>query len=1717
MAGLKRQRSWHEDFSRNFLRLFSRSKSGEQDKTEAEYDNREELEDESTTSQCNEADFRPTPEHHLNMSTEAQALEHSKQDRSLEGDRACDHEGSVQGDAERDLSTITPPDSEPCSPLPPVDGFFRRLGSLFLFTRAQSGDEDTQHAVKKDAETSVEKKEHLQPVKLYEVSHCTAISEIEATFQTEQDVQDTQLQKAEEDGPKAIENLSATVEEENEETEEEQERCRALACPPVVTHVTYRGFRKIRKMKRNQEVRLHSPISEGEEGHCEVHMGLSASDEEQNETRADKPAVTFQSEIHSEQPKPFLSSNNISSGYQSYASVGFSTGNSKPCSKAETDEMHSALSSSALQTNAKSNFDPIITGKVLGADENSACRSNILGEVIDDEAHIYRVKPSASESVPLTMESDFETGLHSQSHYNDELMLHLLAETPQTQCSNTNTATSLNSCFAEMNTAPTLHTNLKIAPDGQQISGHAAQQAEFILKDEDPQQLASDRRTLQLESKKIVESILTNALAALKRIDIAERENEALRDDYMEGMEHLIFIDTKESIDGEASLGQALREQLAVRADGNPQATISDGTLGSRIQADGNRSTPSSGYESIAGSDTDIRTSGSISADITSAYGLFSTQELKEEAVNGCYPDELELCIERNSDSQNNRQDCLHHSTLLDVDPEEMGETDSTDPSQNNELLPKYALSNSNITSVQQGTFDNICKFNDGQAQSLVGEYVCFSKKINDTRPKYSAKDNPESNNRGHALHLNSGNVSKMINSLESSQLEETGKGLSQVEICNPDSEHLANNNVVLIQDKITETHSLWCEILNKPTSDSQDIQIKNTQPLSNSTGEPSLRPDIRSCLAKAFDLGPDSVINEDEKISADPQPIWLLNSDISSESSNDCEYFRAVKVTVNDDQSQEDNALKSDSPKGLSLDKAAGKLAAFPALARPHLDLPGTFAIISEEEEETDTVFVNDTGPLLSPSTRRVKIYPFSLSPIYEEDSGREDASRDDGMHVPPATEEEQRSEEQQASSILSLLQSVSERLQSSTFSSSETEQNIGDSITVPKYSQRFLRPLWDRYNNYYDDDVTDGGSGLLLHQQLTGTTSFSVETLKSEGCSPNLSPQQETSEAEDGHLRETYCESSLTSAVRTANTPFYEYLKSTVLPSLATETPENKCFPDGESLTASSVVEMVGFKEVSLRPTLLCAYENLAPYGKRIEISGDVEDVREIVFPQEAIIQAQRGCWLLYVEHKYQGSCILLEEGQTIQTGGETREKDKPPDPATFSVGSIRRAIKDDVVPEIHLHLAGIEKNEPVCLHSDTDDIDTHVPIHLSDLSVRSGSWVAYDTAGFTGSHTVLEAGGLTTPILQNAPISCVRSLRPLRMGGLRVQRHLDPKMVLYEKPLFQGPCKELLENTPSLQTTEGFIHVSSDFIEPAVSLNNDEEQIELVDQDVADLQQTGLVNEANTIHVQSGVIFVEKRIQNLWWLLYDESGFCGNQFVLEEGLYPDLISFGCVATAIKSFRPIEHSFSEPSISLFSLSSFEGLETKTDTPMETMNNFFTQSLRVISGLWVAYEFTQFKGRQMLLSAGEYPCWSDYSSWDTIGSLRPLRQPRAYVQVQNRALGMALTVERTGDQPCPARILLHPAKQSLETQHWVYTRCQLKSKACVGARVALWEEHGRLNQKWSFNENGTISSHLNHSLVLDQRGGSGLDKDHLILNEFCPDRATQFWDIKVL
>uniref|UniRef100_A0A8C9V364 Beta/gamma crystallin 'Greek key' domain-containing protein n=1 Tax=Scleropages formosus TaxID=113540 RepID=A0A8C9V364_SCLFO len=491
-------------------------------------------------------------------------------------------------------------------------------------------------------------------------------------------------------------------------------------------------------------------------------------------------------------------------------------------------------------------------------------------------------------------------------------------------------------------------------------------------------------------------------------------------------------------------------------------------------------------------------------------------------------------------------------------------------------------------------------------------------------------------------------------------------------------------------------------------------------------------------------------------------------------------------------------------------------------------------FAIISEEEEP-DSVFINDTGVTLSPTSRRGKVYPFSLSPIYEEESAREEACVDERRDQ-LLMQEDLRSVEQQASSILSLLQSVSERLQSSTFSDS-----LQDSCE--DYPTLLRRPSWD-------------------------------------------------------------------------------------------------CYPDEE--------EWVGYTKEDYRGQQYLLEE------------GEYQDCRNLYGSDHALLSFR--CLL----GDFIDSSLSLREGSDLSNPKETE-------------------ITNLEVPDMEL-MGPVKGPASIC--------------------VRSGVWVAYSDRFFCGQQFVLEKGIYSGELDWGDSCRAAMSLRP--------------------------------------------------------------------------------------VYLVSGIC-------NLW-LLFDEDSCGGNQFVLQEGNYPDLTSCGCMATSIKSLKPIPFCFSDPSISLFSLDSFEGLETIAVTAIEHLDNFFTQSLRVSSGLWVAYEYPNFKGRQMLLGPGSVSAWARHSGWDTVGSLHPLRQPKVYVRVWNRCLGSVLTAESGQGCSPPVKVSLSPPG-SLDTQLWVFSGALLKCKAtamCLsviggraspGARVALWPQHGRTNQKWSLNENGTISSHLDHNLVLDLKG----------------------------
>ncbi|KAK1800418.1 hypothetical protein P4O66_005656 [Electrophorus voltai] len=1869
MAGLRRHRSWHEDFARNFFKLFSRSKSLEQEKTDIEPENGEEHEDDNAYGELGKDESLVTAEPKLPTAPGSQTLEHTDQDGAVEGDGAPDGEGVARGNAERDPAPITPPVAEPSSPAPPADGFLRRLGSLFLFARSEPGGGERQSHPSAEAQgsggaehadpearlggvrdveggertTSLRPQEpshSSKPCNSSELSRSVAAPEVKDTLQPEEGIQDTQLQveaETEEDGDEEAE--SPLV-------EKEEERRRALACPPVVTHGTYRGLREVRRMRR-QEVHLHSPISEGEEGPRGSGAGLPSRDEEEM-SAVISPTGSREGRACDGGSWPSdVTLLQVGSGHASPVQAGSSPACPNAHSPVEAEgtgntgaEWHALRTQNqtrtqpvGLEPDLASTNDDVCTGE-KGPDWPAVCLDTSV------ETQGGQPVPSGRETPHLEAVSPCES--HAPSQSSDTLLFPLTVGAQKTyvRLSNTDTAANLNECSADANTASDAldgfgsmevisgsqqggrgheESHAPCASSGAEISGRTARWPELVLGDGAAQlgppeeQPGLEEEMLHVESARTVDNILRNALAALEAIDASEREQAALSSDELtERAEALVL--PGDAAEGAASLQRALQERLHAQADGSSQPGPSDKLLGGQARADGSRSTPSSGYESIAGSDTDIQSSVGVSADVTSASGpIAPEQEARERAGIGCRTHDRQPYTEGGCVCQKDGRGSLHGTALLLGANLEEGEG-TVGPEANNELLSQYALNESNIshkinrTSVQSAISESLSGVHREQVQCILEEHEdSVTQRENDAGPQYAAKDNPESNKHDQALGLDSGASPIISKNKDLRQLESISERLSLIRVENHDSKQPDLRYEVRDpsdeEDQLTPPASqspVDGEGLEKPKLPSQDLQGHTRESSDRHSGEESSFVLVQTYLASVVEDLPDSETGERESVPVGAGPIRLLGSDALVS----CGTANSFLCSITLDQSE---AREPESLAGFGVERAGSRPAAFSSTARALPDLPGVsgrlqagephhgpsgFAVISEEEE-TDAVFVNDTGPLLSPGARRARAYPFSLSPIYEEDSGREDCSREEALHVPPATGEEQRSAEQQASSILSLLQSVSERLLSSALDGPEDAQDTPEEAERDEegklgeageaegasWPPRAPRPLWERYGN--DSDAAEDESALLPHRLLLGACVSGAKAACEEGRLLNSNTEQDSSGAEHAQEQETHSQSPQDSVLMTVDTPFYHYLKSGIVPELDIEQPL-LCHSEG-GLMSTTVKEMGIFRKASPRPTLLHISEDLTDGGRVREVRGDVEDANQILFPHGATIRALRGCWVLYVEPGFRGHSNLLEEGETVRSGSESRESGPS---APLLVGSIRRAVKDDSIPEIHLHLDRTPEREPEVLHSEADCVDERSPVRLSDLRVGSGCWLVYDGAGFTGNRTLLEVGGSSTPLAHDSPVSCVRSLRPLRMGGLRVKRPLDPEMVVYEKPLFQGQWRKLLENTPrlgdglaqigSLRVTggvwvgyscENYVgqqcvleegeltnctalfsgpeltlkscrFLQADFIEPAVCLRSSGKQLEILDSDMADLQPTAMTQEPDAIHVRSGV-----------WVAYSGRSYTGQQSVLERGQHSGTLDWGSGQSSPLSIRPVRklRAYSQPG--------FAGESRDFESEVVDCAALCPASFRVILGSWLLHDEEGYHGNQFVLGEGLYPnlvsCGSSstairsFSPIPYMGGIRvrPLQRAsdvaagqasvhagrRAYLHVRSRALRTALTAETTPGPSSPAKLSLRPADRALDAQHWVYAQSLLRSrvdksclsvigaKASVGARVALWTEHGRTHQKWSLNENGTISSHLNRNLVLDQRGGSGIDRDHLILSEFCAGKASQYWDIEAL
>uniref|UniRef100_H3A4M4 Beta/gamma crystallin 'Greek key' domain-containing protein n=1 Tax=Latimeria chalumnae TaxID=7897 RepID=H3A4M4_LATCH len=692
----------------------------------------------------------------------------------------------------------------------------------------------------------------------------------------------------------------------------------------------------------------------------------------------------------------------------------------------------------------------------------------------------------------------------------------------------------------------------------------------------------------------------------------------------------------------------------------------------------------------------------------------------------------------------------------------------------------------------------------------------------------------------------------------------------------------------------------------------------------------------------------------------------------------------------------------------------------------------------------------------------------------------------------------------------------------------------------------------------------------------------------------------------------------------------------------------------------------------KVNPRPGKMVIYNGVQYGGNKQEIWTDVPDATSWDFPKGILIRIVRGCWMLYEKPDFQGQKHVLEEGETVLShlwGINNVECS----PRKVIIGSIKRVIKDHSIPEIELHPEADRKGTIFYIQNEVPNTEEYgAKLSLSSVIVNSGIWLAYKRPDFEGKFVVLEQGCPPLPKSGAEELDPVKSLRPLKMGGLKVQRPTNPKIIIYEQPFFTGWSMELTENAYNLKMLlddsrqsqdeefhgvgsvrvisglwtayekEGYKghqylleegeyedwkmwggfdnglfslrYLQAEFTEPSVTLF-EESSLENgnhldTTQEIPDMESVGFGNVVGSIRVNSGVwvvyeqerffgeqyvlergvykahtdwggkdktimsirpiqlteksnhqklkqlkayskpnfqgvcvdfiaeasineSFVPKSFQVLQgcWLLYSKEEFSGAQHVLEEGHYPDF-TFSCWSTTIKSLKPVKYEFSEPSISLFAMDSCKGREVNFQSAVNSVLKkdfgFYTQSIRVKSGLWTMYEEDHFRGRQMLLEPGEIFYWTTFSGWRTVGSLHPVNQPTVFLRIKNRAQDLYLTA--IGDlKDSEATQVSVSQKNRKDSQIWYYHRGLLKSKAanraCLsviggrdvpGSKVALWSEHGKAHQKWRINRDGTVSSYIGDDLVLDIKGGNYYDKDHIIIN-LLEHQQTQYWEVEIL
>ncbi|XP_074844933.1 beta/gamma crystallin domain-containing protein 1 [Carettochelys insculpta] len=718
---------------------------------------------------------------------------------------------------------------------------------------------------------------------------------------------------------------------------------------------------------------------------------------------------------------------------------------------------------------------------------------------------------------------------------------------------------------------------------------------------------------------------------------------------------------------------------------------------------------------------------------------------------------------------------------------------------------------------------------------------------------------------------------------------------------------------------------------------------------------------------------------------------------------------------------------------------------------------------------------------------------------------------------------------------------------------------------------------------------------------------------------------------------------------------------------------------FLDGEASSGNRQ------NKINPRPGKMVIYGDSNTQKNGIEVFNDVLDCNSWVMSSEVFVKVVRGCWILFKKPNFEGPCIPLEEEELElvniwdENTSEERDEYKSAKPAV--IGSIKHVVKDYRICQIDLYTGTDGMGIINSFFDDTEETGVFGTTQKTcSIKVHWGIWLIYEEPGFQGTPLMLEPGEYPNLAFWEKKEAYIRSLRPLKMGGRKVESTEEPKVIVYEKPFFTGQHVKLdseilclteeekqnddsgenkalpFSSVGSIKVLEGvwvayekpgfaghqYLLEEGEYQEwkdwggysgelqslrPVISAFTNPHMMMYSEKDfgtkgpsinvlgiISNLRDTGYGLRTQSIHVLSGVwvvyenpdftgeqyildkglypnveswggknnkissvqpivvdttksrmgkfkvqLFSEpefkgdsqifekntncidesfatksSKVLGGSWIAYDKEDFCGNQYVLEEGTYPNLSAMGCPPeTRLKSLQVINIELSEPSIALFEKEDLKGKKMEFTT--EVLNLQFLgynpqiASVQVAGGMWIIYEYSNYRGRQILLSPKQIPDWHKLSGCHQIGSLRPLLQKRVYFRLRNKETGKFMSTDGNVDDLSLLRIQVAEDSKS-DDQIWVYQdgfiKCRMAEDCCLtivgnlitpGSKIGLSIEENEDKQYWCVNPDGRIHSKMKPTLVLDIKGGTQYDQNCVVVNTFNEQKLSQCWEALLL